>query len=79
MTSNIPSAEEVNELDREILIGEAKIQLNEQEKSLMVARLQIKKAERATQKYRDTINALEEAIANSKAQIADLEKGGEYK
>ena len=79
MTSNIPSAEEVTELDREILIGETMIQLNEQEKSLMVAKLQIKKAERATQKYRDTISSLEKAIADSKAQLADLEKGGEYK
>jgi len=44
-----------------------------------VAKLQIKKAERATQKFRDTILSLEDAIANTKAQIADLEKGGEYK
>lgn len=79
MTSNIPSAEEVTELDREILIGEAQVQLHEQERSLLMAKLQIKKAERATQKFRDTILSLEDAIANTKAQIADLEKGGEYK
>jgi len=79
MTSNIPPAEEVTELDREILIMEHTRQLHRQEDSLLTAKLEIKKSERAVQKFKDTIESLEQAIAETKAQIADIQNGGEYK
>lgn len=79
MTSNIPPAEQMTELDREILIMEHTRQLNRQEDSLLTARLEIKKAERAVQKFKDTIESLELAIAETKAQIATIQKEGEYK
>jgi predicted nucleic acid-binding Zn-ribbon protein len=79
MTSKVPSAEQVTELDREILIMEQQRQLGRQQDALLTAKLEIKKAERAVQKYKDTITSLETAIAATQAQIADLQEGGEYK
>lgn len=69
--------DEMTELDREILVMEHSRLLMNQQNALLTARLEIKKAERAVQKYSTTINDLEKAIAETKAQIADLEGGGE--
>ena len=64
----------LSELDKEILLMEHQRQLNQQENSLLSARLEIKKAERAVERYQKTITSLEKAIEESKAQIADLAK-----
>lgn len=77
-TKSMPkSTDEMTDLDREILVMEHKRTLGRQEDALLTARLEIKKADRAVQKYKDTIDSLVDAIADTKAQIADLEKGGE--
>ena len=71
------STDQMTELDREILIMEHKRGLMNKENALLTARLEIKKSQRSVQKFADTIDSLEEEIAKSKEQIADLEKGGE--
>lgn len=75
--SDKKSTDTMTELDREILIMEHKRTLGRQEDALLTARLEIKKADRAVQRFKDTIGDLETAIAETKAQIADIEKGGE--
>ena len=57
------------DLDREILQMELAKRLNSQENALLTANLEIKKAERAVQKYRETIGSLEIAIAETKARM----------
>ena len=60
------------ELDKEILGMELAKRLNSQENALLTARLEIKKAERAVQKYKDTIQSLNDAIAETKAQMQSI-------
>ena len=60
------------ELDKEILQMELAKRLNGQENALLTANLEIKKAERAVQKYRDTIDSLKEAIAETKTQLQSI-------
>lgn len=75
----LPPAEQMTELDREILLMEQQRQLMRQEDALLTANLEIKKAERAVQKFKDTIDSLTTAIAETKAQIASIKEGGDYK
>ena len=63
----------MSDLDREIIVMEWTRQLNNQENALLSANLEIKKAERAVQKYHDTILSLQTAIAETKAQIASFQ------
>lgn len=60
----------MSDLDREILGMELEKRLNSQQNALLTAKLEIKKAERSVQKYRDTIESLETAIAETKEQMA---------
>jgi len=60
------------ELDKEILQMELAKRLNSQENALLTAKLEIKKAERAVQKYKDTIDSLTDAIAETKAQMQQI-------
>ena len=71
------STDQFSDLDREILVMERQSQLAMQKNSLLQAEIQIKKATRSVEKYRDTIDSLHTAIADTESQIADLLKGGE--
>lgn len=61
----------MSDLDREIYAMELEKRLNSQENALLTARLEIKKAERAVQKYQETIDSLEAAIAETKALLSE--------
>lgn len=62
----------MSDLDKEILQMELERRLNGQENALLTAKLEIKKAERAVQKYRETIDSLEEAIAETKSEMSQI-------
>ena len=61
----------MSELDKEIYQMELAKRLNGQENELLTAKLEIKKAERAVEKYQETIDSLTSAIAETKSLIAE--------